>query len=103
MSFDKNLFLEDLQGVNGKLAQDMATDEVKEFLDLNFRLDRIKELNEAIDDWESNYYSLESEKLELRAKYNLLQAENESLKLENTKVGNLLDNFVIEQGLPLPN
>lgn len=49
MAFDKHLFIEDLLGANGHVAQLDALDEITNFIDRDFTTDREMELEESYE------------------------------------------------------
>lgn len=100
------LFYEDIRGLNGELAQELALSDIRPLVESEYspeEMDEIvnenEELQERYDDLEEESGNLEQQVEALEEKIKLLTEENLRLKKENYAVGNLLDYVVVERGI----
>ena len=105
---NKELFHEDIRGLNGDFAKELAIENIEKYIDYDYTAEEVKKLHGAVEDIRDDFDELEAEneKLEerikkLESKIQMLAKENRQLKTENYAMGNLLDFVVIERGIDI--
>lgn len=103
MPTNKHLFMDDLKGVNGKVAQELVYAEVEKYLEFDLSVSEVEDLiaiEESFEEKEAEIEELEEENEKLKEKIKSLQYANFLLKKENFDIGNIHDDIVIKNKNP---
>jgi DNA repair ATPase RecN len=98
MPIYKPLFIEDLKGLNGELARDLAIAEVEKYLNFEFTPEEIEDLEERNEDLIEVNEKLGKRVDALEKQVKKLKDKNRQLTMENAEVSGLLDKAAIEKG-----
>jgi regulator of replication initiation timing len=99
---DRQLFLEDLKGINGVAAQEIALSEIERMLDPDFINDEdYDELQEQVEQYEETLQKIAAENEALALDNRNLREANRLLKAENQTLGDYLDELLSKE-VPQP-